>query len=208
MIGSDSFKNKMDDGFRGQILDLAAGHAGDNRYIQDLSKLVSDPKFGALNPVEQGKTKNVFEKNKAAGRTALQNVLQNEVNGVSALKTHGIAKNAPTLLDELDRLTSSPITDVRLLDNAGKPVTPAQYSEQLLQEVSRPDKFVDQSNRATCTCTSISHKLATRNPAEYARIATDLALTGQSKLANGRRSMCPSRLRGERIAVRVLTAKD
>ena len=32
---------------------------------------------------------------------------------------------------------------------------------------------------------SMSHKLATTNPAEYARIATDLALTGQSKLANG-----------------------
>src|SRR5437016_2319231 len=65
------------------------------------------------------------------------------------------------------------------------PVTPAQYSEQLPQEVSAPDNFVDQSNRGTCTCTSISHKLAARNPAEYARIATDLALTGQSKLANG-----------------------
>ena len=64
-------------------------------------------------------------------------------------------------------------------------MTPAQYSEHLLQEISAPDKFVDQSNRGTCTVTSISHKLAVRNPAEYARIATDLALTGQSKLANG-----------------------
>jgi peptidoglycan hydrolase-like protein with peptidoglycan-binding domain len=185
MIGSDSFKNKMDGGFRGQMLDLAAGHAGDNGYTQDLSKLVSDPKFGALGPVDQGKTINVFKNTTAAGRTALQDLLQREVNGVSALKSHGVAKNAPTLLDELDRLTSSPITDVRLRDGAGQPVTPAQYSEQLLQEVSAPDNFVDQSNRSTCTCTSISHKLAAKNPAEYARIATDLALTGQSKLANG-----------------------
>jgi peptidoglycan hydrolase-like protein with peptidoglycan-binding domain len=185
MIGSDSFKNKMDGGFRGQMLDLAAGHAGDNSYTQDLSKLVSDPRFGALGPVEQGKTIDVFKNTTAAGRTALQDLLQRDVNGVSALKTHGIAKNAPTLLDELHRLTSSPTTDARLRDGAGQPVTPAQYSEQLLQEVSAPDNFVDQSNRGTCTCTSISHKLAARNPAEYARIATDLALTGQSKLANG-----------------------
>ncbi len=185
MIGSDSFQKKMGDGFRGQILDRAAAHAGDTRYIQDLSKLASDPKFGALNPVEQGKTLNVFEKTTPAGRTALQDLLQREVNGVSALKTHGIGKNAPTLLDNLDRLASSPTTDARLVDSAGNPVTPAQYSEQLLQEVSAPDNFIDQSNRGTCTCTSISHKLAAKNPAEYARIATDLALTGQSKLANG-----------------------
>ena len=185
MIGSDSFQNKMGDGFRGQILDRAAAHAGDTGYTQDLSKLVSDPKFGALNPVEQGKTLNVFEKTTPAGRTALQDLLQREVNGVSALKTHGIGKNAPTLLDNLDRLASAPTTDARLVDSAGQPVTPAQYSEQLLQEVSAPDNFVDQSNRGTCTCTSISHKLAANNPAEYARIATDLALTGQSKLANG-----------------------
>jgi hypothetical protein len=185
MIGSDSFKNKMGDAFRGQILDRAAARAGDNAYIQDLSKLASDPKFGALNPVEQGKTLNVFDKTTPAGRTALQDLLQREVSGVSALKTHGIGKNAPTLLDELDRLTSSPTTDARLRDSAGNPVTPGQYSEQVLQELSAPDNFVDQSNRGTCTCTSMSHKLATTNPAEYARIATDLALTGQSKLANG-----------------------
>jgi hypothetical protein len=123
----------MDGGFRGQMLDLAAGHAGDNGYTQDLSKLVSDPKFGALGPVEQGKTINVFKNTTAAGRTALQDLLQREVNGVSALKTHGVAKNAPTLLDELDRLTSSPTTDARLRDSAGRPVTPAQYSEQLLR---------------------------------------------------------------------------
>ena len=183
MIGSESFK-KMDGGLKGQMLDLAAGHAGDIGYTRDLSKLVSDPKFGALDPVEKSKTIKVF-KTTEAGREALQNLLQREVNGVSVLKTHGIGKNAPTLLDELDRLTSAPMTDARLRDSSGQPVTPAQYSESLLQELSAPDNFVNQSNRGTCTTTSISHKLATQNPAEYARIATDLALTGQSKLANG-----------------------
>ena len=185
MIGSNSFQNKIDGPLKGQIFDLAAGHAGDSRYVQDLSKLVSDPRFGGLGLDEQRKTIDVFKNTTVAGRTALQGLLQRDVNGVSALKTHGIAKNAPTLLDTLHRLTTSPTMDARLRDGAGQPVTPAQYSEQLLQEVSAPDNFVDQSNRGTCTCTSISHKLAARNPAEYARIATDLALTGQSKLANG-----------------------
>lgn len=185
MIGSDSFKNKMDDGFRGRLLDLAASKAGDTRYIADLATLASDPKYGAFDPVEKGKTLNVFEKTTAAGRTALQSLLQREVNGVSALRTHGIGNNAPTLLDQLDRLTSAPVVDARLINRTGNPVTPAQVSEDLLQEVSNPDNFVDQSNRGTCTCTSISHKLAAKNPAEYARIATDLALTGQSKIANG-----------------------
>jgi peptidoglycan hydrolase-like protein with peptidoglycan-binding domain len=185
MIGSNSFQNKIDAPLKGQIFDLAAGHAGDSRYVRDLSKLVSDPRFGALDLVEQRKTIDVFKNTTVAGRTALQDLLQRDVNGVSALKTHGVAKNASTLLDTLHRLTTSPTTDARLRDGAGQPVTPAQYSEQLLQEVSAPDNFVDQSNRGTCTCTSISHKLAARSPAEYARIATDLALTGRSKLANG-----------------------
>lgn len=110
MIGSDSFKNRMGDGFKGQVLDLAAGHAGDGRFIQDLSKLVSDPRFGALNPVEQGKTIDVFKNTTATGRTALQDLLQRDINGVSALKTQGVAKNSPTLLDELHRLTSSAVT--------------------------------------------------------------------------------------------------
>jgi peptidoglycan hydrolase-like protein with peptidoglycan-binding domain len=185
MIGSASFQNKIDAPLKGQIFDLAAGHAGDARYVQDLSKLVSDPRFGALSMDEKRKTIDVFNNTTVDGRAALQDLLQRDVNGVSALKTHGIAKNAPALLDTLHRLTTSPTTDARLRDGAGQPVTPAKYSEQLLQEISAPDKHVDQSDRNTCTCTSISHKLAARNPAEYARIATDLALTGKSKLANG-----------------------
>src|SRR5262249_46037686 len=127
----------------------------------------------------------VFKNTTVAGRAALQDLLQRDIYGVSALKTHGIGKDAPTLLDQLHRLTSSPATDARLRNGANQRVTPAQYSEDLLQELRAPDNFVDQSNRNTCTCTSISHKLAVKNPAEYARIATDLALTGQSKLANG-----------------------
>ena len=138
MIGSDSFKNKMDGGFKGQMLDLAAAHATDNRYTRDLSKLVSDPRFGALNPVERGKTINVFNRTTPDGREALQKLLQRDVNGVSALKTHGIAKNAPTLLDELDRLTRAPTTDARLRDSAGQPVTPAQYSDCLLYTSPSP----------------------------------------------------------------------
>lgn len=185
MIGSNSFQTKIDAPLKGQIFDLAAAHAGDNRYVGDLSKLVSDPRFGALSMDEQRKTIDVFKNTTVAGRAALQDLLQRDVNGVSALKTHGVAKNAPSLLDTLHRLTNSPTTDARLRDRTGQPVTPAKYSEELLQEVSKPDEYIDQGDRGTCTCTSISHKLAARNPAEYARIATDLALTGKSKLANG-----------------------
>ena len=184
-IGSDTFQNKTDGASRAKILDLAAAHAGDGRYSQDLAKLASDPRFGALNPAEKVKTLDVFDKTTADGRKALQDLLQRDVNGVSALKSHGIAKDSPPLLDTLHRLTNAPSTDARMRDGANGRVSPAQYSEYLLQEISSPDNYIDQSNRGTCTATSISHKLAAKNPAEYARLATDLALTGQSKLANG-----------------------
>lgn len=187
MIASDSFQNnKIDDATKTRILNLAANNAGNIAYVDSLSKLASDPKFGALSMPDQIKTLNVFQKTTPNGRTALQQLLQREINGVPVLTSHGVNNNAKTVLDQLERITTAPL-DRRLVDRRvpPQPIPNAQMSEQLLQELSDPDLHIGQSRAGTCTCTSMSHRLAIRNPAEYARIATDLAATGQSKLGNG-----------------------
>lgn len=183
MIGSNSFQ-KMDEGMQERVLDMAIKNAGNPTYIGDLSKLTSDPKFGNLNPVDRGKTLNVFAETTPQGRIALQALMQRTTNGIPAITTHGVNPGSPSLLDQLDRLSKTPL-DARLKDRAGNPIPHSKVTEQLLQEVSDPSNYIQQANRGTCTCTSMSHRLAIRNPAEYARLTTDLATTGSAKLANG-----------------------
>jgi hypothetical protein len=54
-----------------------------------------------------------------------------------------------------------------------------------VQELANPARYVNQGNRGTCTVTSMTYRLAMLNPAEYARLATELVLTGKTRLANG-----------------------
>lgn len=191
MIGSRSGFQKMDEGQKGTVLDLAIKNAGNETYVANLAVLTSHPKFGAMNPVDKGKTLNVFTETTPKGRAALQGLLQREIYGVPALLTHGVNPGSPSLLDQLDRLSSTPL-DARLTDPRGKLVPHSQITEQLLEVVSDPGNAIFQA-RGTCTPTTVAHGLATTKPAEYARLATDLATTGSAKLANGDTISVPGR---------------
>ncbi len=185
MIQSDSFQ-KMDEGLKTRTLNLAMKNPEslNPRYMDQLTKLTSDPKFGALHESEKTKTLNVFENVTPKGRDALQGLLQRQINGIPAITSRGLGNTGP-LLDQLERISTAPSLDARLTDRTGAAADKKLVAEQLLEQVSDPNNYIHQSTRSTCTCTSISHRLAMRNPAEYARITTDLAMTGQSKLANG-----------------------
>ena len=182
MIGSQSFQ-KMDDALKTRTLDLATTNAANVRYNADLSKLTSDPRFGAMSTADKTKTLNVFENTTPAGRGALMTLMHKDINGTPALLSKGTGKTGP-LIDQLDRLSTTNL-DPRVADASGTPANKKQVTEDLLKELASPSQNINQHNRGTCTVTSMSYNLANQNPAEYARLVTDLATTGKSKLANG-----------------------
>jgi hypothetical protein len=108
----------------------------------------------------------------------LVDVMKRDIKGTPALMSKTLG-GASTLIDELDRFESK-----NLAPNV-QPASKKRAMEDLLKEVANPHRYINQGDRGTCTCTSMSFNLALSNPAEYARLVTDLATTGQAKLANG-----------------------
>lgn len=182
LVGSESFQ-KLDDANKSRTLRLLGDHPLNTRYNNQLVDLVAHKNFGKMSLVDQSKTLNLFENTTMNGRTALLDVMKRNISGTPALMTKTIGGSA-TLLDQLDRINSSNLSP-RVLDARGNAVNKKQVVEALLQEVANPNRHIDQSNRGTCTCTSMTYNLALSQPAEYARIVTDLATTGQSRLAGG-----------------------
>lgn len=182
LYGSENFRH-MDDALKTRTLNLAAAGGGTARINNDLQRMVGNPTFGRMNTAQQTQMLNVFENTTPSGRTALNSLQNRQINGQPALLTRGYG-NTGTLLDQLNRASTTNV-DSRLVDSAGQPVPRSRVTEQLLQEVSDPARRINQDNRGTCTVTSHTYALAQQNPAEYARLSTDLATTGQSRLANG-----------------------
>ena len=181
-IANQDFKDLQQ--FAGaRVLDLAKDNALSPRYMADMQKMVGDNRFVGMKKEDQAKTLNVFENTTPAGREALMQAMNKDIDGKPALLTKRY-NNTGTLLDQLDRASTTPL-DARVKDSAGNPASKKQFTEDLLKEVANPNQNINQHNRGTCTVTGMTSGLADKNPAEYARIATDLATTGQSKLANG-----------------------
>jgi hypothetical protein len=177
-IGSESFQ-KMDDALKTKVLDQATKNAGNTQYTTDLANLVSNGKFGALSTQDKEKTLNVFEKTATAeGRAALTTLLNKD-------KLLDKASDGTTTLDALNRVANGPM-DPRIGDASGTPANKAQVTDDLLKELANPGKYINQNDRGTCTVTSMTYKLAEKNPAEYARLNADLSLNGIAKLQNGK----------------------
>ena len=92
--------------------------------------------------------------------------------------------NTGTALDQLNKLATSTL-DSKIVDAKGNPVLKAQVLEDLCSELSNPKQNINEGNRKTPSVTGMTRTLAEQNPAEYARIVTELETTGQAKLANG-----------------------
>jgi hypothetical protein len=169
-------RGNIDEATQSRILNMVE-KSGNTRLTSDLAKLVDDPRFAALGPTFQEKLLNVFESTTPDGREALHAILQKQFNPPQ----HG-----PTfqILSELDRLAQGNIAPA-VTDQSGGTAGKAQVMENLLNELATPNTHINQDNKGTCTCTSMSYALAKNNPAEYARIATDLLTTGQATLKTG-----------------------
>jgi peptidoglycan hydrolase-like protein with peptidoglycan-binding domain/LysM repeat protein len=205
LTGSENFRH-MDNNLRSRMIQMSATHANNPAYTRSLDRLVRHDQFGRMGTENQRMTLNVFENTTPAGRTALMGTLNRTINGQPALLSRGEGSTG-TLLSQMNRLSTTNL-DARLQDNAGQPINRSRVTEQLLQEVADPSGNINQGNRGTCTVTSMSRDLAARNPAEYARIVTDLSTTGTSRLANGDNISVPpdawrpdngSRSHGERL---------
>ncbi len=179
----DSAFHGMTDASKTRVLEMMAKNAN-GPYVKQMRDLMCDPKFAAMSDADKTKALNVFENTTPAGRTALLKLMNKEVNGSPALFSRGVGGSGPTLLDQLDRLSTTPLHS-GVVDPGGLPQDRTVVTEELLKELSEPSKELNQGNRGTCPVTTMSHRLSDKNPAEYARIVTDLATTGQSKLANG-----------------------
>ena len=182
IMNNDSF-DKMDEATKTRVLGMAERNIGSAEMNKQLGLMLSENNFSKLSVQEQNKALNVFENTTPAGRTALIQLTQKEINGAPALQSKTIDGKS-TLLDQLDRLATTPL-DGRIKDIGGNPQDKTKVTEGLLQELARPNQNINQDNRGTCTVTSMTNTLANQNPAEYARLSTDLATTGQAKLANG-----------------------
>ncbi|MCI0416543.1 hypothetical protein L0222_27560 [bacterium] len=144
--------------------------------------LIKHHRYEVLSKEEKGKAVTVFESTTPDGKKAFLKLLEKDIDGKPALASRGYG-STETLLDELHRLSTSDF-DAKF-DPKVAGVGKDRVMEDLLKEVSDPDHYINQDNRDVCTVTSITHSLAAKNPAEYARITADLATRGTSRLANG-----------------------
>lgn len=178
-----------------QLLDrFARSPSGGDR----LAAMLGSSRAQALSGGERNQLARIFAASGSTqGDDALNRVLWSDLGGQPLLRSQ--APGGSRLIDELERFARTPL-DPRVAAAAPRPTgafanaqTEQLIDDQrkrfalgdLLGEVSRPMAEVAQSDRGTCTVTSHLHNLARRSPAEYARIATDLATTGESRLASG-----------------------
>ena len=182
ILVNDMVSNKkLDDATKSKMLELAAAKGKSPEFMADLHGLSNNPKFEKLSPEERQKTLNVYGTATPEGRTALNGLLDKEVNGKPALLDK--AKDGTTALDNLDRFANSNLD--KRLTSFGKPEDKSKVLSGLLQEMNAPAQTINQGDRGTCTVTSMTHRVADKNPGEYSRLVTDLATKGEAKLTNG-----------------------
>ncbi len=162
-----------------------------------LAAMLGSSRGQALSGGERNQLARIFAASSAfTGDESINRILWSDLGGQPLLRSR--SPSGGRLIDELERFAQSTL-DPRV--SAAMPKFPGIVDAKtqafldegrkrdalsdLLTEVAQPMVAVGQSNRGTCTVTSHLHNLARRTPAEYARVATDLATTGQSRLSSG-----------------------
>lgn len=142
-----------------------------------LQDIESAPLFGTLSAEHQEKLKLIFQVASPSGRAALARLMHKELNGAPVL----LDKSAPgkTLIDELDALGRAFMSQVRLTGVAGEDVM-----DDMLVHVDDPSTVV-QSNRGTCTATSLQFQATRSAPAEVCRVLVGLAKDEPVTLRSG-----------------------
>jgi peptidoglycan hydrolase-like protein with peptidoglycan-binding domain len=183
---------QMDDAMKTRVLDNLVMRAGkviavtpsgipvlDEAYTNNLAILISDPKikFDQYSKQDKEKALNVFDKLGLFARGPFLNFMRRDINGSPAPLKAGPG-NTGTALDQLNNLTNTAL-DPRI--TASK----EQVMQDLLSELAAPGQEINPGNRHTSIVSKMTRDLAEQNPAEYARLVTELSTKGKATLANG-----------------------
>lgn len=145
----------------------------------NLNMLLGHKTFGALSAADQQKTLQIFERADSSGRFSLTALMNRTVGGKPAALDRGA--DGTTTLDNLHKLATVPAHAG--FERSG--VSQRELLSSTIEEVARPGA-INQHSKGTCTVTSISYALSSRNPAEYARLVQGLASpTGEVRMRNG-----------------------
>lgn len=171
---------------------------------RELAAMLGSSRGKELSGAERNQLARIFAKSHPSGDESLNRILWSDLGGQPLLRSR--APGGRRLIDELERFAESKL-DPRLrraTPGFNGSVLDARFRERLdqserglvladlMSEVARPMESVEQRNRGTCTVTSFLTNLARRSPAEYARIATDLATSGRSQLSSGTTVQVPT----------------
>ena len=202
LYGSANFRN-LDDGVKTRTLNMMGQHSTSESYGNDMVRMVNNGRFASLGTQDQGRMLNVFGASGPQGRQALDGLLNRDLRPGQPMLTSRGSGTTGTLLQQLDHLSTTNL-DSRMPAGANR----ATALRDVMREVGDPGHYINQSNRGTCAATGMSYGLAVRNPADYARLQSDLLTTGQSRLPNGDTVRVPadawgtdnsSRSHGERL---------
>lgn len=143
------------------------------RMVNVDNKPLEDLKLSDLSPEQRAAYQNLASQltDRPRARLSLQLLL---LEGKLTDPPH--ARGGKDLLGTLDALAKQPLADG---------IDRAQLLGELIQEIGVPSSIA-QNNRGTCSVTSIQIFMALQQPAEYARVVSELASpVGQATLRNG-----------------------
>lgn len=179
LVKSSGFQGLSADNQAKALQSFLAGPPTSATSTQQLTALTGNANFRSLSAADQAKALDVFQNTSLDGRQHLIDLTNRQVNGHSALLDTD--KNGNTLLSSLQSMATGPLASE--LTNNG--VTRADLLSSVMEEASNPGQ-INQSNRNTCTVTSMQYMLNQQNPAEYVRIMQGLSSPeGSVQLRNG-----------------------
>jgi hypothetical protein len=145
---------------------------------QSLVQIFNSTGYKALDPVGRQQVRTVLAAAGYEGTRQLADILFKDPSRLADPVPAPHTGSPPrTVLSELARLATVPLTGPMTRAR----VTTAAALDSLLCDVANP-RDIYQGASGTCTVASMQYDLASRNPAEYARIVVDLVTSGQSTL--------------------------
>jgi len=162
-----------------RILKSFATNPSATIFTGQLTDITRSANFAKLSASEKAQLLDVFDRTSVSGRASLVTLLNRNVNGKPAL----LDKDAKggTMLKSLHGIATGTL-DGRFASNG---VTREALLASVMQEAGQPGQ-INQSNRGTCTVTSMQYLLCDTNPAEYVRLMQGLlSPEGKVKMRNG-----------------------
>jgi len=123
-----------------------------------------------------------------AAARAPQDTFQGQSSQAAYQQISGALAGDPAAQQALRQMLASGKLDGRMMDQLGRLAQPGGDTAllgQVVKDVANPGSIRQGRGNQFCAATTALSDLAAGNPAEYARMAADLRLTGQSRTAGG-----------------------